>query len=160
MTSTLVHSSGSSGYLANPFAVFSTSELAALPSGGYFQSSSAFGPTNTLNALQGYVWFSNTSTAGTQQLAGANFAGWFLHADTLGAFENFSTVVGVGRPPDFIIPLKSTSTTMDTSGNTLAAGVVPLPWGYFKVGFQNNAGVTLASTCGQVWIGPTADDSV
>lgn len=161
MTSTFTHSSGSSGYLATPFQVFSTTELVSLTNGTFIISSSSYGPANTLNGLQGYIWLANLSTSGVQQTAGANLAGWFLHADNAGNFEVFSTTgAGNPRPPDFIIPLPSTSTTMSTSGNYFAVGAPPLPYGFFKVGLQNNAGVTLSAQVGNLFIGPTADDAV
>lgn len=160
MTSTLVHSAGSSGFLATPFPVFSTSELASLVNFGYVVSSSSFKQSNTLSAIQGSVYFLNTSTAGVQQAVGANFCGWFLRSDASGNFEAFSTVAGVPRPPDFIIPLPSTTITLSTSGIYCSAGYPPLPWENFKVLFQNNSGATLGSTCGQLFIGPLADDAI
>lgn len=160
MTSTLVYSNDSSGYLVAPFSVTSTSLLASMTSGGYAVSTASFNQSNTGGAIQGNVWFVNTSTSGVQQTAGANFAGWWVHSDAAGNFEVYSTVAGMPRAPDFIVPLPSTSTSLSTSGFYAAQGQVILPPDNFKVFVQNNAGVTLGSTAGYFQIGPIAYDVV
>lgn len=160
MTSTLVYSNDSSGYLVAPFSVTSTSLLASITSGGYAVSTASFNQSNTGGAIQGNVWFFNTSTAGVQQTTGANLTGWWVHSDASGNFEIYSTVAGMPRSPDFIIPFPSTSTTLATSGFYAAIGQVILPSDNFKVFVQNNAGVTLGSTAGYLVIGPIAYDIV
>jgi len=161
MTSTFVYSGGaSSGYLVSPITLTSTSLLASLPNGGFALSTASFNQSNTGGAIQGNVWLVNTSTAGVQQTAGANLAGWWVHSDAAGNFEVTSTVAGMPRPPDFIIPLPSTSTSLSTSGNYFAQGMPTFPPDNFKVFIQNNAGVTLGSTAGYLQMGPVAYDAV
>jgi hypothetical protein len=161
MTSTLIHSAGaSSGYLVSPFSLTSTAMLSGAANAGYFLSTASFNQTNTGNAQNGYIWIVTNSTS-PQQTAGGNLAGWFMLADASGAFEVESTVAGTSRPPDFIIPFPSTSTTIVAAGNYFSIpSPVPLPWQNFKVFVQNNAGLTLGTTFAQLFCGPVADDIV
>ena len=160
MTSTIVHSAGaSSGYLVAPFALTSTTMLSLAGSGGFFLSTASFNQTNTGGGVQANIWYSANTTS-PQQLAGSNLAGWFVLADASGNFEVNSTVAGMARPPDFIIPLPSTSTSIGASGLYFAQGNPILPWSNFKVFVQNNLGLTLGTTFGQLFCGPLADDLV
>jgi hypothetical protein len=160
MATNFLHNTGTSGFLVTPFNLMTT-ELNTLTNGSIVVSSvggtsGVFSQTNTSQAQYGYVWITLGGNFAFTPAAGANLAGWFINSTDGGTtFEKSS--VAPPRAPDFLIPL--TAASYAASDVVYAAGLVPLPYGSFKVLIQNNAGASasLASSGNILKVGPTAD---
>lgn len=160
MATNFLHAAGTNGFLTTPFNLMTT-ELNTLTNGSTVVSSvggtsGVFSQTNTTQGQYGYVWITLGGNFAATPAAGANLTGWFINSTDGGTtFEKSSAVPP--RAPDFIIPLNAA--TYAASDVVYASGLVPLPYGSFKVLIQNNAG-TSASTASSGNIlkcGPTAD---
>jgi hypothetical protein len=115
-------------------------------------SSGKFTNANTGQAVFGDV-FLTLGAIGSTLTAGANLAGWFLVSPDSGSTYE-SLTVAAPRPPDFIIPLP----TSTISGGAVykSAGRVVIPALQFKVLVQNNTGQAFASSANTLTLAPQA----
>lgn len=162
-TSTFTHSSGTNGFLVPPFIAMS-SELIGLANGSVAVSSGygtagKFTSTNFGNAPQMYAWAVFGSSVAAPS-AGANLTGWYVHSPDGGtSYEKVSTVSGLPRSPDFIIPANSTG-AYAAAEVIYGIGVPPTPYDNCRIAIQNNLGVTLSTAATSIYFGPVADDAV
>jgi len=136
-----------------------SSELVSLGSSLTAVSASTFTSSGSIGqAIWGEVAI--TLTASITPVAGAFIAGWFMRSlDGGTTFESTagSSGVGLGRPPDFIVPYSTA--VYASSGVAYASGIVRMPWSPFKLFVQNEMTVTLGSSANgysSVKVGPVA----
>lgn len=136
-----------------------SSELVSLGSSLTAVSASTFTSSGSVGqAIWGEV--AVTLTASVTPIAGSFIMGWFLRSFDGGTvFESTSgsSGVGIGRPPDFIVPYSTNA--YNSSAVVFASGLTKMPWSPFKVFVFNAMGTTLsASTNGYptVRVGPVA----
>lgn len=136
-----------------------SSELVSLGSSLTATSASVFTSSGSFGQA---IWaeVAVTLTASVTPPAGAFIGGWFMRSlDGGTTFESTSgsSGIGLGRPPDFIVPY-STAVYV-SSGVVFASGIVKMPWSPVKLFVQNSMGATLpASTNGysSIKVGPVA----
>jgi len=128
-----------SAYTQTKTAMFAAADLKALATAaGKLSTASAIDNAagDTLADLELLI---DLATAAT---AGGYIALWFIRALDGTNYESGGDAVFPARPPDVIIPVRST--TDDSQVVTIAG--VQWPQGLFKVLFQNNTGQTTTNT--------------
>jgi hypothetical protein len=107
-------------------------------------ASGIFTSSYTGQAQLGEVFLLMGSSIATALSAGANISGWFLTSPNGTTFEATISATPQPRPPDFIIPMPTT--TINAGLTYKAAGLVNLPALNYKVFVQNNTGQALGSS--------------
>lgn len=155
MATNFLNTAGTNGLIQAQFSL-QTTELNSLSSGGGVISSvngtsGVFTQTNWSNAIWGGIQFK--SGGAFTPTAGGFLAGWFLISqDGNSTIETViatpsTTVMALGRAPDFIIPTYEGGAAW-ASGNIRAAQgrFVKVPWESHKVYIQNLSGAALPAS--------------
>lgn len=136
-----------------------SSELVTLGTSLTAVSASTFTSSGSIGqAIWGEVAI--TLTASITPAAGSFISGWFMRSlDGGTTFEstNGSSGIGLGRPPDFIVPYSTG--VYASSAVVYASGIVKMPWSPFKLFVQNSMGASLGSSANgysTVKLGPVA----
>jgi hypothetical protein len=128
-----------SAYTATKAALFATTDLKNIAAGaGELSTASAIDNTagDTLASLELLI------DLATAAATGGYVALWFIRALDGTNYESGADAVFPARPPDVMIPVRST--TDDSQVVTIPA--IQWPQGLFKVLFQNNTGQTTTNT--------------
>ena len=128
-----------SAYTAAKAALFAAADLKNIATTEGKLSSAAAIDNSAGDQLADIELLIDLATAAT---AGGYIALWFIHALDGSNYESGANDVFPARPPDVIIPVRST--TDDSQVVTIPA--VMWPQGVFKTLFQNNTGQTTTNT--------------
>jgi hypothetical protein len=145
MATNFLNAPGTNGFIATPFALMGTTDLASLASAtGITSTATALTQTSFANAVWCQVFF--TALGAFTPAAGGYFTGWWLNSENGGAnFERVpnTTTIDIPRSPDFVIPMANIATV---SGDRIwAPGLIKTPFGSAKLFFKNYTGGALST---------------
>jgi hypothetical protein len=145
MATNFLNAAGTNGFIATPFALMGTTDLASLAiTAEIVSTATVLTQTTFANAIWCKVLF--TSAGAFTPTAGGFFAGWWLESENGGTnFERSSVVAATDMPrsPDFVIPLFAIAYA--SGDRQWASGLVKTPFGSAKTIFANRSGVALSA---------------
>ena len=143
-----------SAYASTATAMFATTDLKNLATAAGKLSGTAIDNT----AGHQYAYIDLLIDLATAATAGGYVGLWFIKAVDGSTYESGADAVFPARPPDVLIPVRSTT----DDSQRVTVGPVLWPQGLFKPLFQNSTGQTTTNTDNltQVWFRAFDDDLV
>jgi hypothetical protein len=154
MATNFLEAAGTNGFIASPFNIMGTTDLASLGNGSTVTSThAALTQSDFASAIWCQVAFQ--AAGAFTPTAGGYIGGWWLNSDNGGTnYEKVVSNTGLPRAPDFVIPLFASAYA--SGDRSWAQGLIKCPFGTCKAYILNASGVSLSANNHQILAAPVA----